>query len=267
MKEIVLVGAGNMGGALLRGWVANWKRPVRYHVVDPQAGSPVEHPQAACYRAPGELPTGLVPDVMIVAVKPDKLLPTLLELKSRIAPGTIVVSVAAGVGLTRIRSVLDGKGVLARIMPNIGATAGYSVSAGFAESGLPPDARDLLQEMFSSIGQMTWLAAEDQLHVVTAVSGSGPAYFFAFCEALCAAASRQGLPDEVAKSLAVGTAISAGRLLARSPEPEELRRRVTSPNGTTAAGLAALAAGGSFEQIVQDAVDAARLRSVALSQR
>lgn len=265
MAKVVLLGAGNMGGALLNGWIANWKRAAHFHVVDPVATTLAKHPQVTCYRDVAALPVGLSPDIVIIAVKPDKVLASLNQLKPYLDPATSVVSVAAGVTIGTIKAVLDPATPVMRIMPNIGAMAGYSVSAGFAGPEVPSRITDLLEDMFAAIGQMSWLEAEEHLHIVTAVSGSGPAYFLAFCEALCDAAAKQGLPAKTAKSLAVGTAVAAGRLLEANPQPESLRRMVTSPNGTTAAGLAVLMADDSLVQLVRDTVEAARERSVDLA--
>lgn len=263
--RVVLVGAGNMGGALLRGWLGAWDRALTCHVVDPAPAALPDDPRVIHSPAPAALCPGIRPDIVVLAVKPGMVPGAAAALAPVLAPDTCVISVAAGVTVAAIRAAMGTLGHVARVMPSIGALAGYSVSAGYAEPGLPPGPAGLVTEMFSAIGQMTWLEQEDHLHLVTALSGSGPAYYFAFCEALRDAAVHMGLPPEAARHLSVGTAIAAGRLLARTPEPENLRRMVTSPNGTTAAGLAALAGGDALERLARATLDAARKRSVELS--
>lgn len=265
MNTIVLIGAGKMGGALLAGWIGNWHRGAAYHVIDPVLDASARHPKATYYIEAGALPSGLKPDIVIIAVKPDKVRPALTEIRPHLAPTTCVVSVAAGVGTDTIGAALEPGTPVARIMPNIGALAGHSVSAGVTGPGVPPETRALLDEMFSAIGQMAWLDKEDDLHIVTAVSGSGPAYVFAFCEALRDAAMTQGIPAAVAQALAIGTTTSAGRLLEDNPAPDALREMVTSPNGTTAAGVAALEKESRLALLLQDTVEAAKTRSIELA--
>lgn len=265
MKTIVLIGAGNMGGALLQGWIGSWQHEAAFHVIDPVAEASDRYPGVAFHAEAAALPAGLKPDVVILAVKPDKVVPALNEIAPHIGPATCIVSVAAGVGIDTIGTALPAGTPIARIMPNIGAMAGYAVSAGFAGPDVPQATEALLDDMFSAIGQMCWVENEDDLHTVTAISGSGPAYFFAFCETLRDAAMAHGLPAATAETLAVGTAISAGRLLEGSPTPEDLRHKVTSPNGTTAAGLAALARDNRLARLLDRTVDAAKARSVELS--
>ena len=265
MTQVVLMGAGNMGSALLRGWVTAWDTKAAFHVIDPAPVNLSEHPRVALYATIRELPPKLVPDVVIIAVKPDKVADVIDALAHTVAAETCVVSVAAGVGIAAMRASLGVMGHVVRVMPNIGAMTGYSVSAGYAEPGVPKSLCDLLTGMFSSIGQMSWLDEEKHLHLVTALSGSGPAYYFAISEAMREAATGLGLSADTAHNLSVGTLISAGRLLAETPAPEDLRRRVTSPNGTTAAGLAALASEDRLGALVRATLKAAQKRSVELS--
>ena len=268
MKEIVLVGAGNMGGALLKGWLTNWRGNARFHVVDPVKVPSARHDPAGRVQYVSridELPALLHPELVVIAVKPDKVCAIAKSLDGYLTPDTIIVSVAAGVTTDSIRDAVPVAAPIVRVMPNIGAMVGYAVSAGFAGTEVPAVARRLVTELFASVGQMSWLDKEDDLHLVTAISGSGPAYYFAFCEAFIATAEAQGLSHDTGKLLAIGTAIAAGRLLAETSDPRRLREQVTSPNGTTAAGLEALEAGAnSLNRCVGDAVVAASKRSVEL---
>lgn len=265
MTKIVLAGVGNMGGSLLRGWIANWDRSARYHVVDPVDETFKTHPRVTYHSEAADLPVGLCPDIVINAVKPAMMPEALRQLKPHLTEKTCLASVAAGVTISSIRSIVGSRSGIARVMPNIGAMAGYSVSAGYACQSVSAEMKTILDEMFSAIGQMSWLEEEESLHVVTAVSGSGPAYFFAFCEALCAAAIEHGLPSAVAQNLASGTAIAAGRLLEGGRKPDDLRQMVSSPNGTTESGIAALTKNDELNRLVLNAVVAANKRSVQLA--
>ena len=218
MKQVLLIGAGNMGGALLRGWIENWHTgSASFHVIDPDPEAPARFPQARFYETADQLPADLLPDIVVVAVKPEKVIPILALIGMSFTSETCVVSVAAGVTIKQISAATLPDTPVVRIMPNIGATVGYSVSAGFAPAGVQDAIVETLDQMFSAIGQMTWVETEDNLHVVTALSGSGPAYYFAFCEAFRDAAVQQGLPVATAQRLAAGTCIAACRMLEYNP--------------------------------------------------
>jgi len=213
-----------------------------------------------------DLPDAEPASVIVLATKPHMIPQAIDGLAQRIGPQTLIISVAAGVSVATIKLASSASQPVIRAMPNIGAMVGYSVTAGFASRDTDPQKRALAAMLFGAIGQFSWLEHEADLHTVTAISGSGPAYFFAMCEAMIAAAMQEGLPADTAKSLVLGTVTGSGRLLEQNPDPTLLRGTVTSPNGTTSAGLHALAENDALSRLVAAAVSAARNRSAELSE-
>jgi pyrroline-5-carboxylate reductase len=227
---IWLLGCGNMGGALLDRWLAEDMGPVA--VIDP---------------APRSLPAGVAasatppdgaPDVLVLAVKPQVWRAAAAPLAAHTGPMTLVVSVMAGVTTAEIAEAFPGCAII-RAMPNTPAAIGKGVTALFTDAG--DLAAGAAEALFSAAGATVWLPRESDFDAVTAVSGSGPAYVFAFIEALAAAGAAAGLDAGLAAQLARATVTGAAALAAADAAPAaELRGRVTSPGGTTAAGLAVL---------------------------
>ena len=176
-----------------------------------------------------------------------------------------MVSIAAGIPVARLQQWLGGSLPVVRCMPNTPALLGAGVTGLYAGEGVDASQRSRADELLSSAGATVWIDAEPLIDAVTAVSGSGPAYVFLLAEALEAAAVAEGLPAADARTLVVQTLLGAGRMLAEAGEaPAELRRRVTSPGGTTQAAIEAFQSGG-FEALVARAVHAARERGAALA--
>lgn len=270
--QVVLIGAGRMGQAMLVGWLRALADSHTFHVIDPQAADAVaalaqDKENLNHYASADHLPEGLVADVIVLATKPQIVSTALQALPVNCLANAVVVSVAAGIEIADIRKHLSGNTPVARVMPNIGAQVGYCVSAGFSPDDTPQMSRAHVEMLFDAIGSFCWLGAEEQIHAVTAVSGSGPAYLFAMCEAMIAAGTKHGLDADTARSLAIRTVSAAGRLLEQTPDPAHLRETVTSPNGTTAAGLAELFKENSLECLLTLAVASARRRSIELSSR
>lgn len=267
MQSILLVGAGKMGSAMLRGWLANLDQSTRFVVLDPNTGpdlAKADHApddRSLYFKNVSDLPAGFVPDIIVLATKPQMVQSVVQALRSHIGQETTLVSVAAGVHCDTIKTAVPDGTAVVRVMPNIGALVGHSVSAAFACADTSDRQKTHVSALFKAIGEMTWLSSEEDLHLATAVSGSGPAYYFAFCEAMIDAAQDRGLPPETARLLAIGTVTAAGQLLANDPDPTKLREMVTSPNGTTAAGLDALTADGVMALTARNTLDAAAKRS------
>ena len=242
---IWLLGCGNMGGALLARWQAEDMGPVA--VIDP--------------ALPGGdvIPEGR-PDVLVLAIKPQVWRAAAAPLVDRIGPMTLVVSVMAGVTIADLCSVFPGSAIV-RAMPNTPARIGAGVSALFTTAG--DLAEGAGEALFSAAGATVWLSDEADFDAVTAVSGSGPAYVFAFIEALAAAGVAAGLEAGLAARLARATVTGAAALAAADATPAaELRARVTSPGGTTAAGLSVLVPG--LARLLTETVAAAAARSRVL---
>ncbi len=262
-----------MGGALLTGWLRALGPGHDYVVVDRSSREfrgavPSAIPDN--YRLDRVSSVEAVPndrrvDAVVLATKPHQVAEALAGLEHCIEPETVAISIAAGIGIDRMLSATDATRAMVRAMPNIGAMLGHSASAGFAAEGVSPSQKALAEALFKAVGTFVWVSREDDLHAVTALSGSGPAYYFAFCEAMAEAAVAEGLSRDVANALAAGTVVSAGRLLEENPDPAVLRETVTSPNGTTAAGLAALGDSDQLVRMAGKALAAARKRSMAMS--
>ena len=254
MAPIWLLGCGNMGGALLGRWLAEDMGPVA--VIDPVPG--VLQPAII---ASATAPEGH-PDVLVLAVKPQVWRTAVAHFADRVGPTTLVVSVMAGVTIADLTRVFPNSAII-RAMPNTPAAIGKGVTALYTEAGEMAESAG--EALFSAAGTTVWLSSETDFDAVTAVSGSGPAYVFAFIEALTAAGTVAGLAPELAERLARSMVIGAAALAAGdSASAAELRRRVTSPGGTTAAGLAVLQPG--LLPLVTAAVGVAAARSRSLGQ-
>ena len=233
----LVAGAGAMGGALIAGWrradaIAAGDILIR----DPHPGSDA---LAAVTAGAALNPPDLSPArTVIFAVKPQMWRAAAAELAPLIAPDAAVISVIAGVSARDLAEAFAGRPV-ARVMPTLAAAIGQgSIALWSADAGLAEDAAAL----FAPLGAVTRLADEELMHVATAASGSAPAYLYAFIEALEAGAAEAGLPADDAARMVRATICGAAALLTASgDDPAELRRRVTSPGGTTQAALAVLA--------------------------
>jgi pyrroline-5-carboxylate reductase len=264
---LLLVGAGKMGGALLEGWLRQGLDPAAIFIRDP---APPPEMQALAARhdivvaAAPDLPA--LPSVIVVAVKPaliDKLMP---ELGSSIGKGSIVLSIAAGKTLTTLARNLPSGTAVVRAMPNVAASVGRSMTVACANSAVTRDQALECTMLLEAIGDVMWIDDESLLDAVTAVSGSGPAYVFLLAECMAEAGRAAGLDAELAGRLARATVEGAGELLQHSDlSPQELREKVTSPQGTTAAALHILMGKDGIQDLLTRAVAAAIKRSRELS--
>lgn len=255
MTKVLLVGAGSMGGSLWRGWINKGFTDII--VISPHAEGAI--------KSPDLLPSGFQPDIIVFAVKP-QIMGELLPLYSRfINNQMMVVSIAAGTCLAAIRRGIGEEARVVRAMPNLAVTVGAGMTGLYTDSLLTNLEKQLVSDLFSSVGVTTWVESEDQINAVTAVSGSGPAYFYRFVEGLTKASQGIGLSEQISLQLAMQTFVGAADLLRSTLEkPGDLRQRVTSPQGTTAAALA------KFDELKLDdvilkAVTAAYLRALELS--
>ena len=204
-------------------------------------------------------------DVVVLAVKPQVMPAVLQSLAVSLKPHQLVLSIAAGVSMATIGGPLQPGQAIIRSMPNTPALIGAGISGVCAGEHCKPHHRAQAEKILQAAGDVVWIEDESMMDAVTAISGSGPAYFFALAEALAKAGHELGLPADVSRRLAEHTCAGAGAMLNTSADSAaELRRRVTSPGGTTQAALEAFQQGG-LDQLVLDAATAARDRGVALS--
>lgn len=266
ISNLTLVGAGNMGGALLRGIVQQELVPAaNIRVVDPAAPRLEELAGELGVKTATSFPADIgEADVIILAVKPHVLPEVLDELRPEARAEQLVISIIAGVDTEFIRGRLGTEGPVIRVMPNLAATVGASASA---LAGQASDREfELAAELFRSVGEVVRVE-ESQIDAVTGLSGSGPAYVFTVIEALADGGLDMGLPRPVALKLAAQTVLGAARLMLESGEhPAVLRDRVMTPGGTTVAGHRQLEKG-KLRHALMAAVEAATRRARKLKKR
>ncbi|MEL6979070.1 MAG: pyrroline-5-carboxylate reductase [Pseudomonadota bacterium] len=236
---LALVGCGKMGGALLEGWLAAGLAPEATLVVEPApTPSLAARLGALGVRLALNVPEAPAPvGALVMAVKPQMMGAALPHATTLLGPDAVLMSVAAGSPIALFEAAAPGAAVV-RAMPNTPASIGAGVTALVANAAASPAQRALAEALARVVGETLWLESEAQMDAVTGVSGSGPAYVFHMIEALAAAGAAEGLPQDLAMRLARATVSGAGALAAASEESAEtLRRNVTSPGGTTAAGL------------------------------
>jgi pyrroline-5-carboxylate reductase len=266
---IQLVGGGKMGGALARGWLAAGLAPVELSIVEPdperRAALAALGPVVLA-ASPAELPVPEPPRALVLAVKPQTMPAVLPVWAQRVGRDTLVLSIAAGVRLATLAAAFPAGTGIVRAMPNTPAAIGRGASVLVAGPAVRPAQRALADALLSAVGETHWIEDEELMHLVTALSGSGPAYVFYLVEALAEAAAELGLPPPLAGRLARATVAGAGELLRQSPaEPAALRAEVTSPGGTTAAALGVLMAAEAWPRSLRAALEAASRRSRELA--
>ena len=262
---LVLAGAGKMGAALLRGWLASGLDPAAVTVVDPQPAPEIAALCAA--RGIALNPASREPAaVVVLAIKPQGLEAAAPGLSGLLGPDGLLVSILAGKTVADLRARLPEAGAVVRAMPNLPASIGRGATGAVASSDVTDAQRALADALLAASGHVEWLEAEAAMDAVTAVSGSGPAYVFHLVEALAEAGVAAGLAPETARRLARATVTGAGALLEASPlEAAELRRNVTSPGGTTAAALDVLMRADGLTALMREAVAAAKDRAGELA--
>lgn len=263
--QIAFIGAGNMARSLIFGLLDDGFEPVAIRAADPvpdaratlsERGVTVTADNAAAIDGA---------DAVVLAVKPQVLAAVLRQLPV-LAPGQLLISVAAGAPIAALEAALGQPQPIVRCMPNTPALVGAGAAALYANALVSLEQRTLAQRLLESGSQVTWVATEADLDAVIAVSGSGPAYFFAMLEAMIETGVELGLEPEQARLLAGQTALGAATMaLQPGADPGELRRAVTSPNGTTQAALEVLTRA-DFAATVKAAMQAAVDRAQTLAE-
>lgn len=255
-KSLWLVGAGNMGGAMLRGWIAAGMPPSAVTVIDP--GAPAVPNGVRVLRAPA----GGSPEVLVLAVKP--------QLLEAVAPGladvrpALLLSILAGVEEATLESRIPA-GSVVRAMPNLPVAIGKGVTALHAAKSTAA-MREMAQALVAPLGRVEWIDSETMFDAVTALSGCGPGFVFRFIDALAAAGASLGLPAEQAARLALATVEGAAAMAAGAGEsPAVLADRVASPGGSTREGLNVLDRDNALQCLLQETLAASRQRNVELA--
>jgi pyrroline-5-carboxylate reductase len=266
--RLALIGAGNMGFAMLQGWAAGGLAGDSVVVIEPNP-SPQLRDLCALRAFPilSAPQAGASRDAVVLAIKPQMLEAGAAAAAPYVGPQTLIVSILAGKRIADISARLPGAPAIVRAMPNTPAAVGRGITGAFASPATIAAQRACADALLAAIGKVEWLDDEAQIDALTAVSGSGPAYVFYLVEALAAAGVAAGLPAALAQRLARATVEGAGELLYRQPETAAatLRERVTSPGGTTAAALAVLMADDGLAPLMARAVAAAARRAGELS--
>lgn len=259
MKNIIIIGGGNMGGAMARRW----------HAV----GHDVQVVERNAARAEGLRAAGIMvheegglaaasSDTLVLAIKPQQF-PEMKEALKNFTSTRNVVSVMAGVNLATLAELSPR---VVRVMPNLAASMGESMSVCVAAAAVDEQTRAEVMALMEAIGRVAWLADEGEMHAATALAGCGPGYLFAFMEAMEKAGVAQGLSPELTRTLVRQTMRGAALLADGATEsPAQLAKNVASPGGVTQAALDVFTAGG-FSQLVADVVDAAVKRSWELAE-
>lgn len=266
--DLILAGAGNMGGAMLAGWLERGLDAKRILVQDP---SPP--PAIAALLAKNGItaqaaiaPRATPPAVLLVAVKPQIMEDVFPGMARLVGPDTVVLSIAAGKTIAGFERHLPKGSAVVRSIPNTPASVGRGITVATANASVTPRQKAMCDALLSAIGEVAWVDDEALIDPVTAVSGSGPAYVFYLAECLAEAGVKAGLEPELAAKLARWTVAGAGELLHRSDLPAGvLRQNVTSPNGTTFAALQVLMGEKGIQPIMTEAILAATKRSRELA--
>ncbi len=267
MVNILLVGCGKMGTALINGWAKQGRNTSDIIVIEPdnRAVDRLTSKGITCCLSFEDLPSDYNPDVVLFAVKP-QILDKVVPIYSVFLENVVFISIAAGKTISYLERLLGNTAAIARVMPNTPAAIGRGASGAFANDNVTPTQRTICSDLIQAVGKLYWLEREDQIDVVTAISGSGPAYVFLLSECLTQAGKKFGLPEELAEQLAQATVSGSGELLDQSREPPAiLRQSVTSPGGTTEAALDFLMRENRLNGLMEEAIKRAIKRSKELS--
>ncbi|MGH6635915.1 MAG: pyrroline-5-carboxylate reductase [Gammaproteobacteria bacterium] len=265
-KTIAFIGGGNMGRAVIAGLIAGGYPPAKLRVADPDIYKLNDLTvQFGIEASASNRPSVLGAEVVVLAVKPQMMRAVAMELAGSIASHTLVISIAAGVRTRALQHWLGSTTPIVRAMPNTPALVRSGATALYAADKVTPEQREVAENILRAVGLTLWVHDESLLDAVTAVSGSGPAYFFRLMEVLEQAAKAQGLAPEQARILVLQTAFGAAKMALESgKDPGVLRAQVTSPGGTTERALRVLDEHG-IERMIAEAVTLATLRAAELA--
>jgi pyrroline-5-carboxylate reductase len=263
--KLTFIGGGNMAASLIGGLIAQGYPAARITACDPSAEARQRlAAEFGIQTSADNAGSAAAAETLVLAVKPQIMADVAHGLAPALGQRPLVISIAAGIPLTALRRWLGGDVPLVRCMPNTPALVRAGITGLYADPGVDPARRQVAEQILAAAGATLWVAEEADLDVVTAVSGSGPAYFFLVMEVMMAAAERLGLQPEVARELTLQTALGAARMARESDVGvAELRRRVTSPGGTTEAAIRVLESG-ELGRLFAAAIAAARDRAAAM---
>jgi len=269
--KILLIGCGNMGGSLLEGIVKSHDNFNLIDVVDPVIDesnkSNLKKSKINFYSDIKELKNIITYDSIIIATKPNNYDEILKDLNNHITitEDTLIISILAGIKLKKIENIIGFVPII-RAMPNIAASVAEGMTALIGNKKLTDDKIETANMIFQSIGNKIWLEDEGQMDSFTAISGSGPAYFFYFTECLYKIAIDEGFSEDTARQISEQIMIGSGKLIKDSNiDVVQLRENVTSPNGTTEAALRVLCDDDGLLSKLKEAIKKAKKRSIEIA--
>ncbi len=268
VSKIGFIGAGNMAQAIIHGLVKDGQKAETLFCSNPSQGKldalKARHSSINTSQSNTEVAQEV--DILVLAVKPQKMSLALSSLQSHELSNTLIISVAAGVELETISAELKQPVAVIRAMPNTPSTIGLGATGLCSNASVSDRQKQLAETIFNAVGVSVWINDEAQMDLVTAISGSGPAHYFYFMESVIASAIEQGMEPDVAKILASQTALGAAKMVTSDLDfsIEQLRSNVTSPGGTTAAAIESMASD-QLATIIDKAVRASVNRGKELS--
>ncbi|MFU7527737.1 pyrroline-5-carboxylate reductase family protein [Qipengyuania sp. ASV99] len=263
IKQLLIIGCGNMGGAMLAGWLASGLDPSRLAILDPALEQAPDG--VALYRDPAEAQAAAAHDAVMLGFKPQQLGKLAPGIQGLTGAGICVYSLLAGITVTQLQQAFPSASAHVRVMPNLAARIGRSPVI-LLEEGLSEAQREGAFAQFDTLGTALWLEDESKFDLATALAGSGPGFVYRFIDALAAAASELGLEAGQATSLAVAMVDGASSLAAAADiTPGELADRVASPGGMTREGMNVLDEGGALADLLTRTLIATRDRGAALA--
>lgn len=264
--SVAFVGAGNMTSSMVGGLLAAGFAPENLAAADPIADNRDRLSAQGIRVAEDNASVAIGADLIVLAVKPQVLRGVCEGLSGQLTRNQVVVTIAAGIPAESVATWLGGDVAVVRCMPNTPALLGLGASALCALGEITAQQHQQAEAVLGAVGAVCWVEDEDLMHAVTALSGSGPAYFFQFMEAMIAAAKGMGLDEDTARTLCAQTCAGAGQMLLQGDaSATELRQRVCSPGGTTERAVESFAAAG-LAPMVHGAMNAALQRSRELQE-
>lgn len=261
MEKIAFIGGGNMAAAIIGGMIASGWEPSRITVVDPNAGQRDRLAREHSVHTTDDVADASAANIIVLAVKPQVITDVAKQMDANLSD-KLILSIAAGVTIASLEE-LFGPVAIARTMPNTPALLGLGATGLYLNSYATETQCRVAKEIIEAFGICVTVESEDLMEAVTAVSGSGPAYYFLMIEEMIRAGTALGLPPEDAKALTLQTALGAATMATQGDAPEILRARVTSPSGTTYAAIVSMQENG-FGEVIAKAMTACRDRAVVL---
>lgn len=267
MSKIAFIGGGNMASSIIGGMLANGFQPEQICVGNRGTEKCQRLQQTYGIATTSDNHAAVAgADIVVMAVKPQVMGAVVKDLARSINPGAVVVSVAAGIQLCNFQDWLGASRAIVRVMPNTPSMVRCGAAGLFANALVSNEQKVSIESIFNAVGISCWVDNEAQIDAVTAVSGSGPAYFFLFMETMQRVGQELGLSEQVARELTIQTALGAAEMASNSEHnTEELRLQVSSPGGTTRAAIAKFEAL-DIEETIRQAMQAAHNRAGEMAQ-